>query len=222
MSETTVPTPGQAEGTAPGSAPVPPLPVTPGSEGTEAAGQEGAKEGYLTREEAKALEERVLNQARSYSDKGRVRVENAVKDVTNAIATFRQTGQQITPEQEKAMKDAAIQKAMTEPEPAPAGDQPPQAAPQGQIDPEVLAIQTEMGVALAEGDPELAQVDRAHGIRKFYSSVTAACEAKKTRLASQPIEPAGTAASRLPPAGSAATVVAKNAQQYWDKAYKKG
>ena len=202
MSEPTVSTPGQVAGTTPGSAPVPAQPATPAGNGTETAGQEGAESQYLTREEANKLREDILNESRSYSDKGRIRVEKAVQAATNSIAELRALGREITPAEEKELLAAATQKAMTTPEPAPDGTQPSQTAPQGQPDPEILAIQREAGVELYDGDPELDKLDRTHGIRKFYASVEVAANAKKARLASQPIDI--NPAARLPAVGSPA------------------
>jgi hypothetical protein len=221
MSDTTVPTPGQAAGTAPGSAPAPAQSVTPAGNGVETTGQNGATEGYITRAEAEKLRQDIINEARSYSDKGRVRVENAVKEVTNSVASLRNLGQAITPEQEKSLRDAAIQKAMIEPEPVLDGSAP-QAGPQEGIDPELLVIQRDAGIELFDGDPELAVLDRSGGAHKFYKSVEAALSAKKARLASQPPNPnPDVLSSRLPPSGSPAPVIAASAQDYWSKAYKK-
>jgi len=222
MSDTTVPTPGQAAGTAPGSAPVPEQSVTtPAGEGTETPGQEGAEGKFITREEAAKLREDILNQARSYSDKGRVRVERAVEAVTYSVANLRALGQEITPDQEKAFQDAAVRKAMTEPEPVPAGQQPPQAEPQGPIDPEILAIQKDTGIELYDGDPELAAIDRSRGRRKFYQSIESACSAKKTRLASptEPIQPISPA-SRVP-AGGGPSSPNQSGRDYLQEAHKR-
>jgi hypothetical protein len=211
---------GQAVGTAPGSAPVPDQPVTPAGEGNEPTGQEEAKKGFITREEAEALRLEIINEARSYSDKGRVRVENAVKEVTNSVAALRNLGQAITPEQEKSLRDAAVQKAMIEPEPAPAG-QAPQAEPQGQVDPNILEIQKDKGIELFDGDPELALIDRTKSQLKFYKSVEAACEAKKARLASAPKEPIQpiSPAARVP-AGGGPSSPERTGRDYLQEAHK--
>jgi hypothetical protein len=183
--------------TEPNATPGQVAPVTPGeapAQSAEPTGQEGAKPEFLTRAEAEKLREDILKETRSYADKGRVRVEKAVSEVTKAVETLRAHGQVVTPEQEKALKDEATRKAITEPE--------PQAAPQGQpqVDPEIVTIQKNAGVDLYDGDPELATLDRDHGILAFYKSVEAAALAKKARLASTP-EPTNPN-PRLPPAGS--------------------
>ena len=70
----TSPTPRPAEETAPGSTP------------EEPTGSEGAKPSYITRAEAAKLEEDILNQVRSYSDKGRARAEKALQELIQEVA----------------------------------------------------------------------------------------------------------------------------------------
>ena len=209
MSDETVLPSGQVVGTTPGEAPVI----------QEPAGQEEVKPEFLTRAEAATLEAKILNEARSYADKGRVRVEKAVSAVTEAVAVMRQHGQEISPEQEKALTAEATRKAMVEPEPTPVTGQPAQAGQaQGQADPEILAIQTEKGVQLFDGDPEVAMIDRTKGLRKFYASLENALEAKKQRLASQP-QLQNIPASRLPVLGASSTRLPENmtARAAWQR-----
>lgn len=221
MSEPTVPTPGQVVGTTPESTPVPNQPVTtPVGAEKETPGQEGEKSEFLTHAEAARLKDEIISKAYSYADRGRDRALNAVKEVTNSVASLRGLGQAITPEQEKSLKDAAIQKVMTEPEPAPDG-QAPQAEPQGQVDPSILDIQREKAIELFDNDPEVATLDRSHGAHKFYRSVEAACEAKKTRLAAsaEPIQPISPSA-RVPGGGGGPSSPEHSGRDYLQEAHK--
>jgi hypothetical protein len=211
MSEEQNVTSGQVAGTTQGTAPAP--------QGAEQTSQQEAKPEFLTRAEAEALKAEILNQARSYADKGRVRVEKSVQAVTNSIAQMRSLGKEITPAEEKQLIATATQKAMTEPDPEPAGTSP-QGEPQVQIDPRIMAFQQAAGVELYDGDPELTTLDRSHTEKEFFVSLQKALTAKATRLAASPNEPEpSNPAARLPASGTAVNglPLEMSARDAWDR-----
>jgi hypothetical protein len=225
MSNESTLTPGQAVGTAPGSDPVPDQSATtPAGEGNESASQEGVKGEFLTRAEAEAMialgKQEAIAAAYTRVDQSEKRAKTAVQEVRKAVEVSNAAGHQIAPEVAKQMEQTAVQKAMTEPEPAPAG-QAPQAEPQGQVDPNILEIQKDKGIELFDGDPELALIDRTKSQLKFYKSVEAACEAKKARLASAPKEPIQpiSPAARVP-AGGGPSSPERTGRDYLQEAHK--
>lgn len=204
MSPEQTPTPGQPAGT--GQAINPPTAAP--TAGTESGGQGGVKGEIPTRAEVEAMvegaEKRAIAAAYKRIDQGRERVDKAVKAVADSVALLRASGKEITPAEEKTLKDAAAQKAANEPEPPPTpeGQLPPQAeGPTIVSDPEILAIQQEHGVELYDGDPELSMLKRDKGMRAWYKSIEDAVIAKKTRQASQP-ENLTNPASRSAPVGN--------------------
>lgn len=169
---------------------------SPAPTGGEIANQQGAQGETITRAEAAQLREEV-RKAASFAQSSR----DLVKNVTKEIAHLRALGKEITPAEEKSLKDAAIQQAMLGTEPETAGQLPPEAGgQQAQVDPEILAIQNKHGVLLYEGDPELLNIDRTHGNYAFYQSVDTAAAKKAARLASTPSTT--NPASRITPTGN--------------------
>jgi len=201
---------GQPAGTGEGESPAP-------ESGAELTGQKEAEGKYLTRAEAAALEERLLNQSRSYADKGRVRLQKELDSVSAYIEQAKILGKEVSPAEQKTLRDAAVQRSLIDAEP-PTEPQTPGAQPQVQLDPEIARIENTVGVHLYDGDPELSKIDRTQGLTEFYTSVKAAAAAKKARLSSSNPEPSSPS-SRVPAEGtpSSGIPVDMSANEAWQR-----
>jgi len=134
-------------------------PVTPPQ---APVGQQEATPQYITREEAEKLKQDILNDARSYSDKGRVKLQKAMADVEQAVATMRGLGREISDEDVRKMRTEAASKAMATAEDDTAQDP---AAPrvtlqydQNEYLAEGFRLEGKHGVTVEQGDPEMSMI----------------------------------------------------------------
>jgi hypothetical protein len=207
---------GQLPGQAPGQEPVN---VPQGQE--QAPGKQPE---YITREEATRLAqqaaEEAYRKAQGLFDKGRdgilKKVQSDLQALTKSLELQKQAGFQITPDQESALRNQVIQRALSEPEapapPQPSSNQPAQAgtqgaedngAPHNEYEAAAFALFDSTGILIEQTDPEAAQLDNSSG-PAWLTSVAKAIEAKRTRLASPPQPPQQQAAvqttAQQPPA----------------------
>ena len=169
-------------------------------------GQQTAKE-FLTREEAQRLFEDqkndLLRQTQSLTDKASSRLDKQlrgeIKKVNDVIDLQKKAGIDITPEQERTMRQMAydtalgqigeetddLEKGAAKPPDMNNPQQVMKAATAAVIDGLVTDIYKEAGVTVYENDPELEMIDKTTPMA-FLNSVKAAVEKKKQRIQTAP------------------------------------
>ena len=212
--------PGQAQGTE-GLPPAATVPPAPPSQTTELQ--------FLTLADAKALEERVLNQARSYSDKGRVALKKQLDAVETAIKTAETLGKPFSDADKIELRQKARIAAETSLTEGELGSTPPETAEQTQavaneLYAHDLRMQKKYGIELAPGDPEATNLKLTGVPATDKASIEAAFVAKRDRLASttqtQTTAEASNAGVRVPGTpGGKPPESAKSAREYWEKAH---
>jgi hypothetical protein len=168
--------------------------------------QETAPE-YLTREEAQRLFEEqkndLLKQTQSLTDKASSRLDkqlrSEIKKVNDVIDLQKKAGINITPEQERTMRqmayDNAIGQVGEETDDSEKGAAKPlevndpqqvmKAATAAVIDGLVTDIYKEAGITVFENDPELEMIDKTTPMA-FLNSIKAAVEKKRQRIQTAP------------------------------------
>jgi hypothetical protein len=216
------PAPGQAQGTEvlPPAATVPPAPP---SQTTEPQ--------FFTHEEAQALEERILNQAKSYSDKGRVALKKQLDAVETAIKTAETLGKPFSDADKIELRQKARIAAETSLTEGELGSTPPETVEQAQAAVSALyahdlKMQGKYGIELVLGDPEVTALKLTGILATDKVAIEAAFTAKRDRLASpqniQTQEASTSAGVRVPSTpGMKPAEIAKNAREYWHKAHTK-
>lgn len=149
---------------------------------------------FLTLEEAEAWKSDILNQAKSYSDKGRVALKKQVDAVEATIKNAEKFGAPIPPEVQATMREKARQVAENEPlddEPVPPEVTPEQAQKTAQeLYAHDLKMQGKYDVPEFEhNDPEMKMIKVTGNIAADKASIEAAYQAKKNRLSSTPQTP---------------------------------
>jgi len=214
---------GQAEGQAATGQPVE-QPVGGGEQPVEQTEQTPE---YVTRADAERMMQEALNQARSYADKGRVRVENAVNEVRQSVETMRNLGREISDEEAATLEATAVRKAMTATEDEPARPTPAQAQEaqyvQNNLYEHSLMMQGKYGVSVLPTDPEAKMMRITGDPEQDKAAVEAMYKAKASRQAAsgqQPPEQVTTtsAAVRVPSnGGNAPAGIAENSREYWER-----
>lgn len=188
----------------------------PQGQGTEEQEQETTE--YLTRQEAQRLVEQmkdeVLRQTQSLTDKATSRLDKKLKEqleiVNDVIELQKKAGITVTPEQERALRQEAYDKAFStlddEERSAVSGTQPQRQDEPGEAEKAQAAIMQnltmdvykEAGVELYPGDPEVELIDYSTPAA-FLKSLRAAAGKKKQRIET--------------PAGGRITSLAQKGQQ---------
>ena len=185
---------------------------------------------FLTREEAEAWKSDILNQAKSYSDKGRINLQKQMAAVNETIANAAKFGKPISAEDQAAMRKQAEVVAATVPLDDEPGQIPEQTPEQAQaIAQELYAhdlkMQGKHDVAeFTEADPEIKMIKVTGNVAADKPTIEAAYLAKKNRLSSTPQTPIAEVAT---PAGVrvGGTIgtkpnVPKSARGYLEEAFK--
>lgn len=161
-----------------------------------AEGEESTQPEYLTKAEAQRLiaeaEEKALRKAQSSTDKAIdsifKKVQDDLRSLTQTIEFQRNSGIEVSPEQEQQLKQQLVTRALAG-APESAQPSPPQEAPQKEeVDPvtaEAWRMMEEAGVLVDEDDPE-AKLLNFSSPYKFLKSIESAIEAKKERISERP------------------------------------
>lgn len=166
--------------------------------------EQGTEPKYLTRKEAQRLRQEitdeVLRQTQSLTDKAASRIDKKLQDelkkIGDVIKLQRQAGIDITPEQERAMRQTAYdtvfsQLSESEPDHPPAQKTP--SVPPGEDDRAIRAVAAamneltddiykEVGVMVEQNDPEVELIDQSSP-SAFLKSLRKAAEKKAQRIA---------------------------------------
>lgn len=140
----------------------------------------------LAADAAKQAEEAAFRRAQGYFDKGQSRVRERLDGLTEHLKLMTSAGVQVTPEQERIMRQRALEDAF-QPDPAPAaspGAQPgpkPVTTPPDPVTADAWGMMQKAGVYLEDGDPETDSLDQSHGPYAFLRSVEKAIDAKRQR-----------------------------------------
>lgn len=198
-------------------------------EGQQAEQTEQAPE-YVTRADAERMVQDALNQARSYADKGRVKLQQKMQEVEAAIQTAERYGKPLTDEEKATLRQNAQAAALK--------DEPEDAAqPAGEPDPAMieyastelyahdLKMQGKFGFELTGTDPEARTIKITGEREADRKAVEAAYQAKAGRLASgnqsNTIEATADnkAAVRAVPGvqGQRPAEIAQSANDYWSR-----
>ena len=186
---------------------------------------------FLTREEAETWKNDILNQAKSYSDKGRIALKKQVDAVESTIKNAEKFGAPIPPEAQAAMREKARIVAETEPlddEPVLIQDQTPEQAQAtaNELYAYDLKMQGKFDVdEFTDADPEVAMIKVTGNVAADKATIEAAYLAKKNRLSSTP--QAQVAEVAIPAAGvrvggpiGTKPNVPKSAKGYLEEAFK--
>jgi len=186
---------------------------------------------YFTQEDAAKLRQEILNEARSYSDKGRVNLQKQLAAVEDTIKNAAKFGKPISAEDQAAMRKAAEVVAATTPiddDPAQIPEQTPEQAEK--VARELYAFDLRMqgkhGVdEFTEKDPEISMIKVTGNIEADKATIEAAYLAKKNRLSSTPQAPIAevTTAAGVRVGGTfkAPSNVVKTARGYLEEAFPK-
>lgn len=177
----------------------------PASQDAESVEQEqGTESEYLTRAEAQRLldtvKEDVLRQTQSLTDKTASRIDKKLHDelkkIGDVIKLQRQSGIDITPEQERAMRQTAydtVFSQLSESEPDHPAEQKTPSVPAGEDEKAIRAVAAamndltddiykEVGVVVDKNDPEVELIDQSSPA-EFLKSLRKAAEKKAQRIA---------------------------------------
>lgn len=185
---------------------------------------------FFTQSDAAKLKQEILNEARSYSDKGRMNLKKQVDAVEATIQNAEKFGAPISPEVQATMREKAKIVAATEPlddEPVTPQAQTPEQAQQvaQELYAHDLKMQGKFGVdEFTEADPEIKMIKVTGNVAADKATIEAAYLAKKNRLSSTPQTPIAEVAT---PAGVrvGGTIgtkpnVPKSARGYLEEAFK--
>ena len=144
---------------------------------------------FLTLEQAETWKNEILNQAKSYSDKGRIALKKQVDAVEATIKNAEKFGAPIPPEVQASMREKARQVAENEP----LEDEPvlPELTPEQsqKVSQELYAHDLKMQgkfdvPEFEQNDPEIKLIKVTGNIAADKASIEAAYLAKKNRLSS--------------------------------------
>jgi hypothetical protein len=179
----------------------------PPPEGTEAT---PTQQQYLTQKDfdlqVDGIIEQVVRRTQGLIDSQTSKINNRIQDGLNnlqqVIEIQRNSGMQITPEQEQALQQRVISEAYKGDPPNPPGpsetpgQQPPTGSPAGpDVDPvtaEAIAMMQEAGVIINNDDPEAEGLRTAKTPRQYFKAVEEGIRAKQARTSAgntQPVSP---------------------------------
>ena len=157
--------------------------------------KEPKPEDPFTRADAEAMvakvKDEVTREARSYADRGRVRVEQAVKDTQASIKNMRGLGQEISDDKEETLISKARSNALVEPTSEQVlEDMTPEQRQDYEYSTQTLGrhdliMQGKYGTELLPEDPEAKSLEITGDATKDLASVESAYKAKTERLNSE-------------------------------------
>ena len=169
--------------------------------------------------------EKATRIAQSMVDKASYRLSREAQEKIDALRTHGQTFG-LTAEQVQSKMQEIVTNDLTAPQTPQASESQPDAEPQQtpQLIDYMQSIFQAEGVAIEDGDPELAKIlevwqDPNGNIHKFNKAVYGAIDAKRQRL--QRIETTARVSTPGGAGGSVADQTAASAHEYWSNAYKK-
>lgn len=172
------------------------------------------------------VEKRATSIAQSFVDKASRRLSEEAQKKIDALRQFGTKDYGLTEDQVRSKMQEIVTNDLTAPQTQQASESLPDAEPQQppQLIDYMRSIFQEEGIAIEDGDPELAKIlevwqDPNGNMHKFNKAVYGALDAKRQRL--QRIETTARVSTPGGAGGSVADQTAASAHEYWSNAYKK-
>ncbi len=129
----------------------------------EQASQEEAQPKPFTREDAERLKQDILNEARSYSDKGRVKLQQRMQAVEQTIETAKEYGKPFSEDEAATMRSKAFNAAMKDASQGETEGEATAQRPDLQYNPsefyqEGFRLEGKHGLTVEQGDPEMSMI----------------------------------------------------------------
>jgi hypothetical protein len=182
---------------------------------------------YLTLEDAAKLKQDILNEARSYSDKGRVALKKQMDAVEATIKTAEQFGKPFSEQDKNDLRQKARIAAEIDPTASETATAPVQTEEQAQqaardLYAHDLKQQGRFGFELEPTDPEMKLLTIIGNPDADKATIERAFQAKKDRLSSTPqtTEAPTNAGVRVGVTPQSAPVTIKTGKGYLEEAFK--